>query len=104
MALDTAMETRGLHRGLADATAAFQPVFQSLENVARAVAMTIVSRQPSHLTALDVRLRRLTNLLEAARTVANVLGVPLGTWVGQSAGWRATFWGVAAFVLWQRQR
>jgi len=80
LALDTAMETRGLHRGLADATAAFQPVFQSLENVARAVAMTIVSRQPSHLTALDVRLRRLTNLLEAARTgvIARSSNLPLG--------------------------
>ncbi|WP_328967866.1 MFS transporter [Streptomyces sp. NBC_00239] len=29
-------------------------------------------------------------------TVANVVGVPLGTWIGQSAGWRVTFLGVAA--------
>ncbi len=28
-------------------------------------------------------------------TVANVLGVPLGTWIGQHSGWRATFWAVA---------
>jgi DHA1 family inner membrane transport protein len=28
-------------------------------------------------------------------TVANVLGVPLGTWLGQMWGWRATFWAVA---------
>src|ERR1700712_910582 len=28
-------------------------------------------------------------------TVANVLGVPLGTWLGQAYGWRATFWAVA---------
>ena len=28
-------------------------------------------------------------------TVANVLGVPLGTWLGQAFGWRATFWAVA---------
>ncbi|MEN3931038.1 MFS transporter [Microvirga sp. W0021] len=29
-------------------------------------------------------------------TVANILGVPLGTWLGQQFGWRATFWAVAA--------
>ncbi|HLU57231.1 MAG TPA: MFS transporter [Pseudonocardia sp.] len=29
-------------------------------------------------------------------TVANVLGVPLGTLVGQAFGWRSTFWAVAA--------
>ncbi|MCX5570114.1 MFS transporter [Kaistia nematophila] len=37
-------------------------------------------------------------------TVANVLGVPFGTWLGQAYGWRATFWavagvGVVAFVV-----
>jgi len=29
-------------------------------------------------------------------TVATVLGVPLGTWLGQSFGWRMTFWAVTA--------
>jgi MFS transporter, DHA1 family, inner membrane transport protein len=29
-------------------------------------------------------------------TVANVLGVPFGTFLGQAAGWRATFWAIAA--------
>jgi len=29
-------------------------------------------------------------------TVANVLGVPFGTWLGQAFGWRATFWAVTA--------
>ncbi len=28
-------------------------------------------------------------------TVANILGVPLGTWIGQHYGWRATFMAVA---------
>lgn len=31
----------------------------------------------------------------AGLTVANVLGVPVGTWVGQSLSWRATFWLIA---------
>lgn len=39
-------------------------------------------------------------------TVATILGVPFGTWLGQMAGWRSTFWavtvvGIAAFaVIW----
>jgi DHA1 family inner membrane transport protein len=39
-------------------------------------------------------------------TVATILGVPFGTWLGQMAGWRSTFWavtvvGLAAFaVIW----
>lgn len=32
-------------------------------------------------------------------TVATVTGVPLGTFIGQMFGWRATFWGVAALGL-----
>jgi DHA1 family inner membrane transport protein len=32
-------------------------------------------------------------------TVANILGVPLGTWIGQQLGWRATFWAVALVGL-----
>jgi MFS transporter, DHA1 family, inner membrane transport protein len=34
-------------------------------------------------------------LMFTGLTLANVLGVPLGTWFGQLLGWRATFWGVA---------
>ncbi len=45
-------------------------------------------------------------LMFTGLTLANVLGVPIGTAIGQFAGWRMTFWavsliGVAAFVsLW----
>ena len=81
LALDTALETRGLERRLGETSGAFHPVFQSLENVARAVALTIVSRQPSYLTSLEVRLRRLTNLLIAASTQVNARmeSLPHGT-------------------------
>ncbi|TWI58514.1 DHA1 family inner membrane transport protein [Pseudomonas duriflava] len=45
-------------------------------------------------------------LMFTGLTLANVLGVPLGTALGQSAGWRSTFWavsllGIVAFAgLW----
>lgn len=37
-------------------------------------------------------------------TIANILGVPFGTWLGQQLGWRATFWavtlvGIAALAI-----
>ena len=32
-------------------------------------------------------------------TLANILGVPLGTWLGQQLGWRATFWAVSIVGL-----
>jgi DHA1 family inner membrane transport protein len=32
-------------------------------------------------------------------TGANILGVPMGTWLGQQAGWRMTFWAVAVIGL-----
>lgn len=33
-------------------------------------------------------------LMFTGLTVANVLGVPFGTWLGQHYGWRSTFWAV----------
>lgn len=38
-------------------------------------------------------------LMFAGLTLANVLGVPLGTALGQAAGWRSTFWAVVAIGL-----
>ena len=46
---------------------------------------------------------RALSIMFTGLTVANVLGVPFGTWIGQQFGWRSTFLaisgiGVAAFV------
>jgi DHA1 family inner membrane transport protein len=38
-------------------------------------------------------------LMFTGLTLANVLGVPLGTLIGQQFGWRATFWAVSAFGI-----
>lgn len=36
------------------------------------------------------------SLMFTGLTSANVLGVPLGTFLGQAAGWRSTFWAISA--------
>ena len=38
-------------------------------------------------------------LMFTGLTIANILGVPFGTWLGQAFGWRATFWAVALVGL-----
>jgi DHA1 family inner membrane transport protein len=38
-------------------------------------------------------------LMFGGLTIANVLGVPLGTALGQAAGWRATFWAVVGIGI-----
>ncbi|MCP9958673.1 MFS transporter [Streptomyces sudanensis] len=35
---------------------------------------------------------RAVSMVFAGGAIANVVGAPLGTWVGQHSGWRATFW------------
>ncbi len=42
----------------------FVPVITSLTNTTRTIALTIVSRQPAHFAAAEVRLRRLESLLQ----------------------------------------
>ena len=32
-------------------------------------------------------------------SVANVIGVPAATWLGQALGWRAAYWAVAVLAL-----
>ena len=47
------------------------------------------------LVPLDRRAAAIA-LMFTGLTLANVLGVPLGTLIGQGFGWRATFWAVSA--------
>ncbi len=81
-ALDTALQ--GLTPAAwAQFTPAWQTVLTTLANTARTVALAVVSRQPAHLAACEVRLRRLEHLLPAlesrlpaatAAAVADLLG------------------------------
>lgn len=42
---------------------------------------------------------RAISLMFAGLTIANILGVPAGTALGQLMGWRATFWGVVGIGI-----
>ena len=50
------------------------------------------------LVASDKRASAIATMFTGL-TLANVLGVPVGTWLGQAFGWRSTFWAVAAVGL-----
>ncbi len=65
--LNTALEQVAATEGFSVLAPALQPVFVALKNTTRTVALTIVSGQPGHLAAAEVRLRRLTNLLRVAQ-------------------------------------
>ena len=39
------------------------------------------------------------SMMFAGLTSANVLGVPLGTFLGQAAGWRSTFWAISVIGI-----
>jgi uncharacterized membrane protein YccC len=72
MAFHTALESSKADTRSAWITETLQPLLRSLSNSARSVAVTVVSRQPAHLAAFDVRLRRLENLLTVFRTQAPI--------------------------------
>lgn len=52
----------------------------------------------AHLVPVNQRARAIA-LMFAGLTLANVLGVPFGTFLGQWAGWRATFWAVTVLGI-----
>jgi uncharacterized membrane protein YccC len=65
MAVNASLETLMERQDFEALAPSFDPVITSLTNSARTVALTVVSRQPSHLAACEVRLKRLGNLLHA---------------------------------------
>jgi uncharacterized membrane protein YccC len=64
--------------GFASIGPAFPPVLTALANFSRTVALAVVSRQPAHLAALDVRVLRLTNLLSVLRARGLAAADPQG--------------------------
>ena len=67
IALHTALEAAKAKPSFAPLAPSFAPLLESLSNTSRTVALAVVSRQPSHLAAFEVRLKRLENLVEVLR-------------------------------------
>ncbi|PWJ48318.1 MFS transporter, DHA1 family, inner membrane transport protein [Quadrisphaera granulorum] len=51
-------------------------------------SVVAASLVPAHRQAAAI------SMMFGGLTIANVLGVPLGTFLGQAAGWRSTFWAI----------
>jgi uncharacterized membrane protein YccC len=84
-ALDSARDALTAEPEYAALAPSFLPLLVSLNNTARSVALTVVSRQPGHLAAAEVRMRRLSNLLQSvgARVRAQAGTSPAWTQVGE---------------------
>jgi len=52
----------------------------------------------TNLVAQDKRATAIA-VMFTGLTIANILGVPFGTWLGQHYGWRTTFWAVTVIGL-----
>ncbi|MBP2034027.1 multidrug resistance protein [Clostridium algifaecis] len=59
------------------------------------VFFSIASTIAADLVPEDKRASAIATIFTGL-TVATITGVPMGTYIGQLLGWRATFWGVAA--------
>jgi MFS transporter, DHA1 family, inner membrane transport protein len=71
---------------------------RALTAAAQAVFWALVVPVGASLVPQRLRGRAVT-ILFAGSSLAGVLGVPAGTWVGQQAGWRAAFVGMSASAL-----
>lgn len=91
-ALNTTLEVLMLRPDFAALAPNFGPAMTSLANTARGVAVTVVSRQPSHMAAAEVRMKRLSNLLTALRdrvlvqTARSLDAAQLATFIDQLTG------------------
>jgi uncharacterized membrane protein YccC len=91
MAFNTSLETLMERPDFITLAPSFAPVLTSLTNTTRTIALAVVSRQPSHLAAAEVRLRRLGNLLHAlqdrvrSQTSASPAGAQVNFILGQIA-------------------
>lgn len=70
VALNTALEAALAAPDSTWLADALRPLLTSLTNLSRSVAVLLVSHQPGHLATFEVRLRRLTNLLQVFQTQA----------------------------------
>lgn len=83
-----------------NAAAALSPGYETLlvarvlSAFAHGVFFSVGATIAADLVAPDRRASAIA-LMFMGLTVAIVTGVPLGTWIGQMFGWRATFWAVA---------
>lgn len=71
---NTAVEAAVQRPDFKQLEASLAPAQASLGNAARMVALAVVSRQPSHLAAFEVRLARLENLLKVLQSQIRSLG------------------------------
>jgi uncharacterized membrane protein YccC len=91
-ALEAAIEALMGRPDFAEVAPSFAPVMTAFTNTSRTVALAVVSRQPSHLGIVNLRLRRLRNLLSvlaaraAARTRASDEAARLGEVVRKITG------------------
>lgn len=67
-ALNTALESCMSEAGFAQIAPALLPLLTSLTNTSRSVALAVVSRQPAHFAAGEVRLRRAGSLLRVLQS------------------------------------
>jgi DHA1 family inner membrane transport protein len=89
---------------LGNALSAFAPAFgvmlvgRIVASLAHGAFFGIGSVVAAGLVAPEKKASAIS-LMFTGLTVANIVGVPLGTYVGQAAGWRVTFAGVAALGI-----